>query len=103
MNIYIGNLNYKVGEEDIKELFQEYGEVSSVKLILDKETGRSKGFAFVDMENDSEANAAIQELNRKEFQGRALVVNEARPRTEGGGGNFNRGGNNFRNDRQSRH
>jgi RNA recognition motif-containing protein len=101
MNIYCGNLPYNVVEEDLKEIFEDYGEVTSVKIISDKLTGRSKGFAFVEMENDDEARKAIEELNNAELSGRNIKVNESRPKSNesrggggGGGGrrNFNRGG-----------
>ena len=80
MNIYIGNLNYRVREEDLKHVMEEYGVVDSVKIIKDRETGRSKGFAFVEMPNDADATKAIEELNEAEFEGRQMVVKEARPR-----------------------
>lgn len=80
MNIFIGNLNYKVREEQIGDLLSEFGDVRSVKIVMDRETGRSKGFGFVEMSNDAEASAAIKELNGSEFEGRTMVVNEARPR-----------------------
>ncbi len=80
MNIFIGNLNYKVREEQIGNLLSEFGDVRSVKIVMDRETGRSKGFGFVEMSNDAEASAAIKELNGSEFEGRTMVVNEARPR-----------------------
>lgn len=80
MNIYVGNLSYGVRENDLKELFEEYGETSSVRIIKDKMTGKSKGFGFVEMENESEAREAISNLNETDVQGRKLVVNEARPR-----------------------
>ena len=80
MNIYVGNLSYGVRENDLKELFEEYGETSSVRIIKDKMTGKSKGFGFVEMENESEAREAISNLNETDIQGRKLVVNEARPR-----------------------
>jgi RNA recognition motif-containing protein len=76
-NIYVGNLPWKTTEEEIKELFEKFGEVLSVKIVKDRETGRPRGFGFVDMEN---ADAAISELNGKDFGGRALRVNEARER-----------------------
>ena len=76
--IYVGNINYQATEEDLKPVFAEYGEVISVKIINDRETGRSKGFGFVEME--SGADTAIEELDGKEFQGRRLRVNEARPK-----------------------
>jgi len=86
MNIYIGNLSFKVEEPELSKLFEEYGEVSSVKIITDKYSGRSKGFAFVVMDNDEEAKNAINELNGKEVDSREIVVNEARPRRD----NFSR-------------
>lgn len=85
MNIYVGNLSYEVKEDDLKKEFEAYGQVESVKIILDNYTGRSKGFGFVEMPNDSEAQAAIDGLKGKEVKGRALNVNEARPKTEGHG------------------
>lgn len=92
MNIYVGNLSFQTREEDLQALFEGYGEVTSVKIITDRVTGKSKGFAFVEMANDEEAQQAIQELNNKEFGSRSLKVNEARkredsgPRGDGGGG-----------------
>ena len=80
MNIYVGNLDYKVDETDLKEIFEEYGTVSSVKIITDKFTGRSKGFGFVEMENEADAKKAISELNNATLENRAMKVNEARPR-----------------------
>ncbi len=80
MNIYIGNLNYRVREDDLKQVMEEYGIVDSVKIVKDRETGRSKGFAFVEMPNDSDAKRAIEELNEAEYEGRQMVVKEARPR-----------------------
>ncbi len=92
MTIYVGNLNYKVGEQDLNELFSAYGDVQSVSLISDKFTGRSKGFAFVEMD-DADGNQAIEQLHDTEFMDRTLVVNEARPREpRQGGGGGNRGG-----------
>lgn len=82
MNIYIGNLNYNVSEDQLKELFEEYGEVTSAKLIIDKMSGRSKGFAFVEMANDDEAKQAIEALNETELEGRNVKVNVAREREE---------------------
>jgi RNA recognition motif-containing protein len=100
MNIYVGNLSFDAGESDVRQLFEAHGQVASVSIIEDKFTGRPRGFAFVEMAQDSEAQAAIAALNSKDFKGRPLTVNEARPRTEnrggggGGGGGFrgNRGG-----------
>ncbi len=86
MNIYVGNLPFSVSEDDIRQAFAQYGAVDSVSIIKDKFTNQSRGFAFVEMPNATEAQAAIAALNGKDFNGRALTVNEARPRTEGGGG-----------------
>jgi RNA recognition motif-containing protein len=78
MNIYIGNLNYRVREEDLKRVLEEYGAVDSVKIVKDRDTGRSKGFAFAEMPDDNEAKKAIEELNDAEYEGRQMVVKEAR-------------------------
>jgi RNA recognition motif-containing protein len=85
MNIYVGNLSFKLQEDDIKEAFDQYGEVTSVKLITDKFTGRSKGFAFVEMANDDDGKKAIQELDGKMFDSRNITVSEARPKREDSG------------------
>jgi len=82
MNIYVGNLNYKVNEDDLKNIFEEYGTVSSVKIITDKYNGRSKGFGFVEMDDEDHAGQAIKELNGTSFKERDLVVNEARPKKD---------------------
>ncbi len=82
MNIYVGNLNYTITEEVLREVFEEFGEVSSAKIITDKYSGRSKGFGFVEMPNDSEGKDAIENLNDKDLQGRNLKVNEAREKAE---------------------
>ncbi len=95
MNIFVASLSYQISEADLRELFEGYGTVSSAKIITDRETGRSKGFGFVEMDDDSEGQRAIEELNGAEFNGRTLAVSVARPRTErsrGGGGGYNRGG-----------
>ena len=80
MNIYIGNLSYSVKESDLKEVMEDYGTVDSVKLIIDRDTRRSKGFAFVEMPNDQEAKNAINELDGAEYQGRQMVLKEATPK-----------------------
>jgi len=80
MNIYVGNLNYRVKEADLQQVMEDYGTVSSVKVIMDRETGRSKGFAFIEMEDDAAASKAIAELNGAEYHGRTMVVKEARPK-----------------------
>ena len=82
MNIYVGNLAYSVEESDLKEIFQEFGEIESVKIITDKYSGRSKGFGFVVMENDDEAKTAIENLTGKVVDNREITVNEARPRND---------------------
>jgi len=82
MNIYVGNLDFKVNENDLEEVFEEYGAVSSSKIITDKFSGRSRGFGFVTMENQDDANRAINALNGATFENRPLVVNEAKPRKE---------------------
>lgn len=89
MNIYVANIPWKASEEQLKQLFAEYGEVSSAKIIMDKVTQRSRGFGFVEMADDTAGRAAISGLNGFDFLGKVLVVNEARPREEGSG---NRGG-----------
>jgi len=80
MNLYVGNLSYDMSEENLRSEFAEYGEVQSAKIITDKFTGRSRGFGFVEMNSDDEGKKAMEELNGKDFEGRELVVNEARPR-----------------------
>ncbi len=80
MNIYVGNLSYKVRENDLREVMEDYGTVDSVKIIKDRDTGKSKGFAFIEMANDADAQKAIEELNGAEYEGRTMVVKEARPK-----------------------
>lgn len=82
--LYVGNLSYDTGEESLKTLFAQFGEVESVAIITDRETGRKKGFGFVEMSGEEAAKAAIEGLNEKEFEGRKLNVNEAREKTERG-------------------
>ena len=82
MNVYVGNLSYDLSEDDLKTAFEEYGEVSSAKIIFDRYSGRSKWFGFVEMSSDDEAKAAIEALSGKELGGRTMVVNEARPKTQ---------------------
>jgi RNA recognition motif-containing protein len=89
MNIYVGNLSYGISEDELKEVFENYGTVDSVKIIKDRETGRSKGFGFIEMPNEEEAKTAIEQLNDSEVQNRNLRVNQARPRPER---NYNAGG-----------
>jgi len=91
MKIYVGNINYRTTEEGLHELFSQYGTVDEVAVISDRETGRARGFAFVTMSDDEEARKAIEAINGMEYDSRTLTVNEARPRT-GGGGGFGGGG-----------
>jgi RNA recognition motif-containing protein len=90
--LYVGNLGYGIGDSDLEKLFTTYGSVRSAQVIKDRDTGRSKGFGFVEMGSDQEAQAAITALNGKEVDGRTLVVNEARPKEGGGGGGRGKGG-----------
>ena len=104
-NLFIGNLSFQTTESDLTALFQPYGEIARVQVMTDRDTGRSRGFAFVEMTNDEDAAKAITELNGKEVDGRALNVNEARPKPErtgsrGGGGYGGSGGG--RQKRESR-
>jgi RNA recognition motif-containing protein len=92
MNIYVGNLSYETTEENLKEAFEVFGEVNTVKIIKDNYTGRSKGFGFVEMPAKAEAQSAIEGLNGKDLKGRSLNVSEARPRPEGRRGGSRRGG-----------
>lgn len=85
MRLYVGNLSYETNESDLRELFTPFGEPDSVKVITDRDTGRSKGFGFVEFTDNGQANAAMSALNGKEVNGRALTVNEARPRNESSG------------------
>ena len=92
MRLYVGNLSYSVTSESLEALFAEFGQVKSAQVVQDRDTGRSKGFGFVEMSDNAQAQAAIQGLNQKEVDGRSLTVNEARPREErGGGGGGGRG------------
>jgi RNA recognition motif-containing protein len=88
MNIYVGNLSFDSSEDDIRKAFEAYGQVNEVNIIMDRYSGRSKGFGFVEMANDDEGKTAIAEMNGKELAGRALKCDEARPRNEGGGGRY---------------
>ncbi|MBD2431161.1 MAG: RNA-binding protein [Mastigocladus sp. ERB_26_2] len=95
MSIYVGNLSYEVEQDDLKQVFSEYGTVKSVQLPVDRETGRVRGFAFVEMGSEAEEAAAIEALDTAEWMGRSLKVNKARPKSEGGSfGGGRRGGNN---------
>jgi cold-inducible RNA-binding protein len=90
--MYVGNLPYSANEDELRRIFEEHGTVVSAQVIMDRETGRSKGFAFVEMSSDQEAQAAISALDGKDVGGRVLKVNEARPREDRGGGGGGRGG-----------
>ena len=94
MNIYVGNMPFSMTEDDLRTLFEGYGSVERVSVITDRETGRPRGFAFVEMTNDAEGEAAIEALNGNDSDGRTLTVNKARPREDrgGGGGGGSRGG-----------
>ena len=102
MNIYVGSLHFKMSEAELKEAFEEYGEVTSAKIIIDKYSGKSKGFGFVEMPNEAEAKKAIKELNGVEVQGRNIIVNESVERTDKRsnfrGGDDRRGGGGNRRD-----
>lgn len=96
MNLYISNLSYNISDEDLKQLFADYGEITSAKVIMDRETGRSRGFGFVELSDDELAKKAIEELNQASYDGKVINITEARPREDRGdrGGRFNnsRGG-----------
>jgi RNA recognition motif-containing protein len=94
VNIYVGNLSYNATEDDLREAFERYGDVSAVNIIMDRETGRPRGFAFVEMPDSQQAKDAIENLNLTEIAGRKVTVNEARPREDRprGGGGGGRGG-----------
>ena len=95
-NIFVGNLDFNTSEDELRQMFEAYGQVDRVSIMTDRDTGRSRGFGFVEMPDKNQANAAIQALNLQEVRGRAITVNEARPKTEGGprsgGGGGGRGG-----------
>lgn len=94
--LYVGNLPFNTDETQLQDLFAQAGTVDTVSVVRDRETGRARGFAFVEMSSDAEAQQAITQLNSYQLEGRALTVNEARPKTEGGGGGFGAGGGNGR-------
>lgn len=95
MTIYVANLSHKATEDDLNNLFSEYGEVKSVRMIKDHETGKPRGIAFVEMEDESAASEAIEALNEKQYMERTLVVNKARPKSNNGGGSDRPRSNNF--------
>jgi cold-inducible RNA-binding protein len=92
MKLYVGNLSFQTSEDRLREIFSEFGDVQSASLVMDRDTGRPRGFGFVEFANDEHARAAINGLNGKNIDGRDLTVNEARPREGGGGGGGGRGG-----------
>ena len=94
MNIYVGNLSFEATESELEQAFGQFGDVTSVKIIMDRETGRSRGFAFIEMKDHEAGKQAIEQLNLRQLAGRAMTVNEARPREDrrGGGGGGGRGG-----------
>lgn len=106
MKLYVGNLSFQTSNDDLKQLFSQAGTVESATIVEDRDTGRSRGFGFVEMSNKEEGEAAIAQFNGQEFAGRALTVNEARPREDrggrGGGYGGNRGGGGGGRDRESR-
>lgn len=89
MNIYVSNISYGTSNDSLQNLFSQYGEVTSTNIITDRDTGRSRGFGFVEMANDAEGQSAIDSLNENEFEGKVLTVNVARPRTERSSGGYN--------------
>jgi RNA recognition motif-containing protein len=92
MNIYVGNLSYEATQDDVRQAFEAHGQVSSVSIIMDKMTGRSRGFGFVEMPEKVQGDAAVAALNLQEVRGRAMTVNEAKPKTDGGGSRGGYGG-----------
>jgi len=97
MNIFVAKLDYDTQEADLRDAFEAFGEVTSVKIIMDKFTGRSKGYGFVEMANDDEGSEAINALNDSEMDGRTIVVKKSQPKESNRGG-YNRGGGNYRNN-----
>ncbi len=95
MNIYVGNLGFDVSESVLREAFEQFGTVAEVRLIMDKYTGKTKGFGFIEMPEKEEAQKAIEEMNEKDFEGRIIKVSEAKPKTDRGGGGRGRGGGGY--------
>lgn len=92
MNIFVSNLSFRINDEDLRQLFEEYGEIASAKVITDKYTGKSRGFGFVEMNNEDSAKKAIEELDRAEYDGKVIGVSVAKPKTENRSSNTSRGG-----------
>lgn len=100
MNIFVAKLDYSIQEDELREIFEDFGPVDNVKIIMDKFTGRSKGYGFVEMPSDEDGQAAIDGLNEAELEGRQIVVKKARPREDNRGGGGRRGGGNYNRDRR---
>jgi RNA recognition motif-containing protein len=102
-NIFVGNLSFNTNEDELRQIFESYGQVDRVSILTDRDTGRSRGFGFVEMTNDEDGQKAITALNGSQFGGRTINVNEARPKSDrGGGGGFGGGGGRGRGDRDGR-
>lgn len=101
MNIYVANLSFRIQDENLREIFEDYGTVSSAKVVKDRETGKSRGFGFVEMPDDTQAKSAIEQLNDAEWDGKILKITEARPKAEGENQYKSRGPRNF--NRNSNH
>ena len=101
-NIFVGNLSFNTNEDDLRQIFEGYGQVDRVSILTDRDTGRYRGFGFVEMANDEDGEKAIAALNGSQFGGRTINVNEARPKSDRGGGGFGGGGGRGRGDRDGR-
>ena len=101
-NIFVGNLSFNTNEDELRQIFEAYGQVDRVSILTDRDTGRSRGFGFVEMTSDEDGEKAITALNGSQFGGRTINVNEARPKAERGGGGFGGGGGRGRGDRDGR-
>ena len=101
-NIFVGNLSFNTNEDELRQIFEAYGQVDRVSILTDRDTGRSRGFGFVEMTSDDDGEKAIAALNGSQFGGRTINVNEARPKAERGGGGFGGGGGRGRGDRDGR-
>jgi RNA recognition motif-containing protein len=101
-NIFVGNLSFNTNEDELRQIFEPYGQVDRVSILTDRDTGRSRGFGFVEMTSDEDGEKAIAALNGSQFGGRTINVNEARPKAERGGGGFGGGGGRGRGDRDGR-